>query len=641
MLQKGLLAEARALCQEILHREPEQFDALHVLGIIAHQSGDPQTAAVWMQKALEVNPSHAGAYNNRGVALGDIGKHQDAAESYRRAIALNPDYPQAHYNLGNTLRALGRAEAALQSYDSAIALKPDFADAFNGRGDVLRDLRRYDVALQSYCQAIALNPGLAAAYNNRANVFKDLRQAERALADYDAAVALKPGLADFHYNRGNALKDLKQYEAAVQSYDKAISIKPDFTAAHNNRGNALRGLKQFEAAIASYDKTIAIKPDHADAIYNRGAALADLGRHDAALEDFDRAIQLSPGYANAYNARGLALRDLKRHAESLESHARAIALEPGHADAHWAMSLCQLLLGDYECGWENYEWRWRNQSLKLDPRNFSQPRWLGKESLKGKTILLHAEQGFGDTLQFCRYVKPVADLGARVVLEVHAPMMRLLEKLDGVSQIVARGTALPDFDFHCPLLSLPLAFNTRNDTIPSPHGYLVAEPAKIAAWQAILGGKIRPRVGLAWSGNPRQGNDHNRSMPLSVFMRGLPEGLDYISLQKDVRDKDISTLQVRSDIRRIGEQLEDFSDTAALCALMDMVISVDTSVAHLAGALGKTIWVPLTFNPDWRWLLDRRDSPWYAAARLYRQDQPGNWEPVLEEIGADLRQLLP
>jgi hypothetical protein len=298
-------------------------------------------------------------------------------------------------------------------------------------------------------------------------------------------------------------------------------------------------------------------------------------------------------------------------------------------------------MGDFDRGWKEYEWRWKSVQLANSQRNFAQPLWLGKESLTGKTILLHSEQGLGDTLQFCRYIKLVSELGARVILEVYKPLSALLTRLDGVAQLVETGGPLPAVEFHCPLLSLPLAFKTGLNTIPARVSYIASNPGKVTEWRARLGKRTKPRIGLVWSGRTEHINDRNRSIPLSDLLKSLPNAYQYISLQKEIGQKDKETLGSRADILHFGEQLADFTDTAALCELMDVVISVDTSVAHLAGAMGKAVWILLPFCPDWRWLLDRADSPWYPTATLFRQDVMGDWGGVLRKVQAELLQSLP
>jgi hypothetical protein len=298
-----------------------------------------------------------------------------------------------------------------------------------------------------------------------------------------------------------------------------------------------------------------------------------------------------------------------------------------------------LLLGEFHKGWNEFEWRWRWGDFPSQKRNFTQPLWVGKESLAGKTILLHSEQGLGDAIQFSRYARMVSALGARVILEAGKPLLSLFSTLSGVSQLVERGSPLPSFDFHCPLLSLPLAFKTQMDSIPSSTPYLLSDPERVSRWQSRLGAKYKPRVGLVWRGNPTHKNDRNRSILLSQLIKHLPDHCLYVSLQKEVRDTDKDVLGYRNDIFQYGSELNDFSDTAAVCELMDIVISVDTSVAHLAGALGKEVWILLPYVPDWRWLLDRNDSPWYPTAKLYRQEVIGDWNGVLEKVKSDLMQL--
>jgi hypothetical protein len=297
-----------------------------------------------------------------------------------------------------------------------------------------------------------------------------------------------------------------------------------------------------------------------------------------------------------------------------------------------------LSCGDFGKGWTDYEWRWSNDkgSYILDRRLFPQPLWLGDESIAGKRILLHSEQGLGDTLQFCRYAKSVSELGAHVVLEVQPPLASVLAKLDGVSQLVTRGNALPEFDYHCPLLSLPLAFKTTLETIPIRDRYLCAETSKITHWQRRLGEKTKPRVGLVWNGKRRTEND--RSILLADLIQCLPGDFQYVSLQKEVRDPDSRTLNAHPEILDFRAEAKDFSDTAALCECMDVVISVDTSAAHLSAALGRKTWILLPYIADWRWLIDRATSPWYESATLYRQAIMGDWRGVFEKVAADLIQ---
>ena len=314
-------------------------------------------------------------------------------------------------------------------------------------------------------------------------------------------------------------------------------------------------------------------------------------------------------------------------------------MRPGDARPHWNKALALLLAGDYAPGWALYEYRWKNDETKHHRRDFAHPLWLGDTPLAGKTILLHAEQGLGDTIQFCRYAKHVAELGARVILQVQPSLLPLLGSVEGVAQLVGEGKALPEFDLHCPLLSLPHALRASVDCIPSHVSYLTADAVRVGQWQQRLGPRQRPRVGLAWSGAAGHDNDRNRSIALAELLRHLPAGVDYISLQKDLRPADAAVI-AGSALRHFGDDLRDFADTAALCELMDVVISVDTSVAHLAGALGRPTWVLLPHAPDWRWLLGTDRSPWYPTARLYRQGADGAWAGVLDRLAVDVAALV-
>jgi hypothetical protein len=388
--------------------------------------------------------------------------------------------------------------------------------------------------------------------------------------------------------------------------------------------------------VESYERAIALKPDYAEAYNNRGIALGALDRPADALQSYERAIALRPDYAEAFYNRGNALRELHRHRDAVQSYERAIALKPDYAAAHWNLADCRLLLGDFTLGWQEYEWRWKLEQASHAERDFPQPLWLGAQPLEGRTILLHSELGMGDTLQFCRYAQAVAALGAKVVLEVQPPLLPLLADLDGVAQAVPRGAALPAFDCHCPLMSLPLAFKTDATNIPATIPYLRSDAARVAAWREKLGPKSKPRVGVVWSGSMSQRND-KRSMALVEMLPLVGDWAEWISLQKDVRESDAPLLASRADLRHVGDALQDFADTAAVIELLDVLVTVDTSVPHVAGAMGKPVWILLPFNAhDWRWMLDREDSIWYPTARLFRQAAIGDWASVISQVDAAL-----
>jgi hypothetical protein len=362
---------------------------------------------------------------------------------------------------------------------------------------------------------------------------------------------------------------------------------------------------EFALALAGYDRVVAVKPDFADAYANRGASLAALNRWVEALSNFDRAI----------------------------------SLKPEHVEAHLGRAIVWLSQGDFARGWAEFEWRWKTAYGRalLARKGLSRPLWLGAQDIAGKTILLYCEKGLGDTLQFCRYVRLVRDLGAIVFLQVQDPLMELLAHVEGASQVLSDTRAPPPCDVHCALLSLPLALNIGPATIPTGK-YLSASPARTARWQTKLGESPRPRVGLAWRGDPDNPIDRGRSMGLSQLLPYLPGGFHYLSLQKDLSASE-RRIAAAHPIEFLPEQALDFAETAALCECMDLVISVDTSIAHLSAALGQKTWILLPFNADCRWLLDRSDSPWYPSVRLYRQIQSGDWHGVLSRIAADLKYI--
>jgi hypothetical protein len=427
---------------------------------------------------------------------------------------------------------------------------------------------------------------------------------------------------------------------ALRSYDRAIALRPDYADAHCNRGVVLYKLRRWDESLASYERAIALEPGMAAGWCNHAALLRDRGDARRALRSCERWIAIAATDAAAHIARGNVLQELRDWPGALSSYDRAIALDPECGEAHFCKSVALLLCGDLVPGWVEHEWRWKNlngPNIK-DPRHFRQPLWTGQEPLAGQTILLYGEQGFGDTLQFCRYASLVAERGARVLLEVREPLRRLMHSLVGPAGILRRGDPLPEFDRHCPLMSLPLAFGTTLGTIPAPRRYLAADASDVTRWRACLG-EDRPRIGLAWSGNSLHPHDHRRNVPLAELLAALPASCHYVSLQKEVRDSDLRALREHAMVTDFSSELGDFAVTAALCECLDLVITVDTSVAHLCGALGVRTWVLLPSHPDWRWLLDTEDSPWYPTLRLFRQDAAGGWSGVLRRVAAAMQAL--
>jgi len=468
-------------------------------------------------------------------------------------------------------------------------------------------------------------------------VLGKLGRHEDALASYDAALAVAPERTDVMVNRGTTLLDLERIEEALACLDTAIAREPENLAALINRGNACIRKDRFEDALESYDKAQAIRPDRPSALIGRGIALAEMGRFEEAIACHDQALRIEPHIIAAHVNRGNAMIKFARIEEALANYNNALALEPENAEANFNAAVARLCLGDYKAGWEQYEYRWQKKQLKSERREFPQPMWRGERNIEGKTVFLHSEQGFGDSLQFIRYAPMVAALGARVLLAVPPALRQLMGSVEGVAQVYTDGDVTPDFDLHCPLLSLPLAFGTELATVPARVPYLWPSREKLETWSPrLLSETGRLRVGLCWAGNPGHVNDRNRSMALShlIDVLSLPN-IDFVCVQRELKDEDAAILRDYG-VLHLGGQFTSFADTAAVVALLDLIVAVDTSVAHLAGAMGKATALLLPFSPDWRWLLNRADSPWYPSMRIFRQAAPGDWR----ELAARLRDEL-
>jgi tetratricopeptide (TPR) repeat protein len=575
-MQAGRHLDAQLCCQQALAIDPNHAETLHLMGLLSLQAKQYDHAIEWIARANQQDPS-ADHLGSLGIALGQQGLHDAAFKALDRAVQLRPDDVGLWIHHGNMLVKLERQAEALMSYQRVLKLDPAHADAAYGCGCLLLGLGRADEALRTF------------------NLCDELR----------------PNQAEVLEKRGLALSSLNRFEEALSDNLRAHALNPTKAATCNDIGTSLHFLSRDEAALAWFDKAIALQPGFMTALVNKGFALTQLQRLDEALATFHQAK----------------------------------ALDPGNADLEFHLSLLNLLIGNFEAGWAGREARWRMQARQGSYPQFPQPIWRGDVDIRGKTILVLEDEGLGDTIQFARYIPMLAGRGARVILRVGDPLHPLLSALPDVAACIPKSVpTLPAFDLHCPICSLPLAFGTRLDTIPAAIPYLPA-PAEslVQAWEDRLRNRLGPRkglrVGLAWSGRPTHLNDHNRSIPLGALSRILDVGATFVSLQKDPRPADKAVL-AHIGIVDLTSHLTDFAETAALVSCLDLVISVDTSVVHLSGALGRPTWVLLPHAPDWRWLLDRDDSPWYPTVRLFRQTTSGNYESVLDSVRAELVRLV-
>jgi tetratricopeptide (TPR) repeat protein len=609
------------------------------------QLGRLEPALANLGKAVRLAPKDAKAHNTLGVALERVNRREEALHCFMQALSFDRNNAEAHHNAGLVFAAQGRHADALASIDRALALQPQQAAAHINRGTQLLALDRPAEALASFDQALALAPSDATAHHNRGLALTSLERHAEALAEFERALELEPGHAPSHLWRAKALIALDRPDEALTSLDRTLQLAPPDFETHYHRGVALAKLERYEESVTCFGQALDVDRDSPEALNNRGAVLVRLFRPAEALDDFVKAIELRPDYADAYINAGNTQKGLSRYPEAMRSLDRALALKPDDSTAVWSKAVLKLALGAFRDGWPLYEARFRLPHAAALQRSFDVPRWTGVEPLEGKTLLVCAEQGLGDTLQFCRYLGLLEARGASVVFEVQPQLKKLLRSLDTRAAIISRGEPLPPFEFHTPLLSLPLAFRTEAHSIPGGVPYLKVDPPATQSWGQRLAALPGLRVGLNWHGNP-EAEKHSalqaRSFPLSAAGAvARVAGVTLVSLQKgsgaDQRGQVEfgAALTQLTDPQRLGPD-EIADETAAIIAGLDLVITADTALAHLAGALGVPVWVVLQAVPDWRWLTDREDSPWYPTMRLFRQRTPGDWAEVLGRVAAEL-----
>jgi tetratricopeptide (TPR) repeat protein len=551
--------------------QPQNFDALLMLGVIFYRTGDYDLAIAYTEKAVQSEPASAAAYYNLGISYQEKGKLYRAVSYYQKALQLDPLLVSACFNLGSVFQEEGRLEEAMRYYQRALELDPTLADATNNMGIILHEKGRI----------------------------------EEAEAHYKMALELDPTLADAYYNLGKLLQEKGRIDESIAYYEKALQLNPDSAEVNNNLGFCLQ----------------------------------EKGQSAEALRYFKKALELDPNFAEAYYNLALFHQDRNLIERAIEYYREAIKLNPDFVGAHWNMACALLLSGNFEVGWREYEWRWKLKGHR--GYQISRPRWDGSV-ISGRTILLHAEQGFGDAIQFVRYAPLVAERGGRVILQCPENLAALFKRVHGVERVIADGGQLPEIYLQCPLLSLPLVLGTTLGNIPAEIPYISADPLLALKWEEKLRrDDSRLKIGLVWAGRIKEERERPRSCSLDVFssLSHIAEIIFY-SLQKGE-----AAVQTRNSPRGMNlidltEKINDFSDTAAFIKNLDLIISVDTAVAHLAGALGKPVWTLLPFSPDWRWMLNREDNPWYPTMRLFRQPSPGDWETVIQCVERELENLL-
>jgi tetratricopeptide (TPR) repeat protein len=574
------------------------------------------------------------------AALGfhQAGKLPQAESLYRKVLSAHPDHPHALQYLGMIALQSGNPVAAVDLLSQAAGLLPDPADCRCNLGVALASTGRIDDAIAAYRRALALRPQFPEALVNLAGALQQSGRPDQAIECCRQAIAVRPDYPEAHNNLGNALRDTARPSDAIAAYRQAVALRPAYPEAWNNLGNALTEADSYDEAILACQKAIALRPTFPEALNNLAIALKKKGWLDEAVAACRRAIALQPALADVWVNLGNLLQRQGYIEESLAAYRRAISLRPDLAIAHVYRGFVLLLKGDFPEGWREFEWRWHTNEFRNRQRDFAQPCWDGSE-LHGKRILVHAEGGLGDAIQFVRYLPEIARRGGRVVLEATSQLRRLLADMPDISEFVATGEPLPQFDVHCPMMSLPRILDTRLATIPAQSPYLRPDPSLARAWNQRLSPGIEGlKVGLVWAG--RAIPDPGRSIPLEMLAPlGQVPRTWFCSLQR--YESSGKTPAPLSGLRFTDwtAELGDLTDTAALISCLDLVITVDTAVAHLAGAMGKRVWVLLQFAPDWRWLLDREDCPWYPTMRLFRQPRTGDWESAVRDVACELEIL--
>ncbi|MBF0108483.1 MAG: tetratricopeptide repeat protein [Magnetococcales bacterium] len=668
----GRLDEAGHGCLQLLGGDPNDREALHLLGVVALHKGRLDDAAFLIRRAIDVGEQSPEVHNNLGNALKGLGRVDEAVSSYLKALALRPEYANAHNNLGAALQDQGNYRQALDHFQKALALLGPVPQILNNAGNALQELGRRDEAIDHYRQALDLLPQFPEALNNLGRALVHQGLVAEGMERFAEAIRIKPDYVDALVNLGRAMSDDGQKEDAALMFRRALDIDADHVVACHSLGAVLQELGRLDESMSNYRRALELDPDHHEALTNLGVALLDRGETEEAVRMFQRAIEHAPGHVLAWNNLGVARQNQNRMEESAACYEQALALKPDYyeawnnlgvahykrnhllqaidlfmkvqemapdyPDAYYNEGMARLAIGHFERGWQLCEWRLKMQAYRI--AGHAAPL-LDLAMVRGRRILIHCEQGMGDSIQFIRYALMVRELGATVVVFCPGPLTRLFATVPGIDFLSDDPDLIPECDHRLPILSLPLLFQTRHDTIPATVPYVVADPDRVAACRQRLGPWPGLTVGLVWRGNPGHSNDRNRSMGVETMSRLFEvEGCRFVNLQLGLTERERVVFSGCVHGIDFSADLSDFFDTAAVIASLDLVITVDTAVAHLTGALGRPAWVLLPKVADWRWLQEREDSPWYPTLRLFRQVDFADWGSVVQRVALQLAKVV-
>jgi tetratricopeptide (TPR) repeat protein len=668
--QAGRLREADTIYRKILEADPNNPHALHLTGLLASQVGQTDVAVEYIGRAIALNPTAAHYYSNLGAAHATAGRAQQALEAFDRAILLQPDLADAHENKGMTLLRLKHFDPAIESLQTALRARPNDFRILDHLGSALSQAGRQEEAVQMLRRALAIRSDYAPTHHNLGNALLRLNRTDEAIAEFRAALALRPdypevmctlggllcqrGQVDeaismtrralnsqpnstgLHFNLGRALHLQNRLQESADELRKVLALDPRFAMAYNELGNVMLDMKSRDAAIEIFTQSLQIE-DSVEVRYNLATALFESGKFSEAIKEYEAAERRGFRDPRVYNNLGAIHRQLGHNAKAMEFFKKALSFGDDFVLARFNLAMMQLLTGDFENGWAGYETRWKARNL-VQPTRYAQfGIWDGGD-ISGKRFLLDSEQGFGDSIQFARFIPILSARGAKTILVTHPELKRLLKTVPCLDEIISQPQELPHFDVQCPLMSLPYRLGTTLETIPVSIPYVFADPALVERWQMRLPRDGRKKIGLCWWGNVTHSDDQRRSFSLEA-MAPLAEVPDawFCSLQKGPAARQAAAPPPGLQIADWTSELSDFAETAALVANLDLVIACDTAVAHLAGAMGKPVWLILPHVADWRWMVKREDSPWYPTMRIFRQAKAGDWTGVFEEVAKALK----